>query len=86
MKSFMKHLPHYLALIGVLVAGFVLFWVFSYDKAFQIAVAIALAVSYVAWGVVHHYIHRDLHLSVIIEYIVIASLGLVVILSLIFRA
>lgn len=86
MKSFMKHLPHYLALIGVLVTGLVLFWVFSYDKAFQIAVAIALAVSYVAWGVVHHYIHRDLHLSVIIEYIVIASLGLVVILSLIFRA
>ncbi len=85
MKSFGKHLSHYVPLFGLLAAGFVAFWLFSYDRVFQIAVSISTALAYVLWGVVHHYIHRDLNLSVIVEYLVIASLGLVVIFSLIFR-
>ena len=86
MKKILKHLPHYLSLAGILVAGIVGFMVFSYDRSFQIAVAIGLSLAYVAWGVIHHAIHRDLYLSVVVEYIVVASLGLVVMLSLIFRA
>jgi hypothetical protein len=86
MKEIAKQLPHYLSLAGILIAGIIGFVVFSYERAFQIAVAIGLALAYVAWGIIHHAIHRDLHLSVVIEYIVVASLGLVVILSLIFRA
>ncbi len=72
--------------MGRLFAGVVGFLVFSYERAFQMAVAIGLALAYVAWGIIHHAIHRDLHLSVVIEYVVVASLGLVVMLSLIFRA
>lgn len=86
MKRIAKNLPHYLSLAGILIAGVVGFMVFSYERAFLIAVAIGLALAYVAWGVIHHSIHRDLYLSVVIEYIVVASLGLVVMLSLIFRA
>ena len=86
MKRIAKYLPHYLSLAGILIAGVAGFLVFSYERAFQIAVDIGLALAYVAWGIIHHAIHRDLHLSVVIEYIVVASLGLVVILSLIFRA
>ena len=86
MKRIAKHLPHYLSLAGILIAGVIGFLVFSYERAFQIAVAIGLALAYVAWGIIHHAIHRDLHLSVVIEYVVVASLGLVVMLSLIFRA
>jgi hypothetical protein len=86
MKRIAKHLPHYLSLVGILIAGVVGFIVFSYERGFQIAVAIGLALAYVAWGIIHHAIHRDLHLSVVVEYIVVASLGLVVMLSLIFRA
>jgi len=85
MKKLAKYLPHYLPLIGIFVAGIIAFSAFSYERAFQMAIAIALAVSYVAWGIVHHIIHKDLYLIVVVEYIVVASLGLVVILSLIFR-
>ena len=80
-----KHLPHYLSLVGILVFGILGFWFFSFDKTFQIAVAVAVAVSYVVWGVIHHSIHRDLHLDVVVEYIAVAALGLIVMLSLIFR-
>ena len=86
MKKITKHLPHYLSLIGIFMAGVYGFFYFSFDKYFQIAIAIALAFSYVSWGIMHHTSHKDLYLEVAIEYIVIASLGLVVILSLILRA
>lgn len=85
-KDFAKHLPHFLSLLGILIAGIFAFWFFRYDRIFQIAVAIGTALAYVVWGAIHHYLHRNLNLAVIIEYIVIASLGLVVIFSLIFRA
>jgi len=81
-----KHLPHYISLIGILGAGVTGFIIFSHDRQFQGAVSIALASGYVAWGVIHHYLHKDLYVSVVIEYLVIATLGLVIIFSLIFRA
>lgn len=86
MKNLAKHLPHYFGLIGVLVLGVLAFYFFAYDRSFQAAVAVAVAVSYVVWGVMHHHIHRDLHLAVFIEYLAVASLGLVIVFSLIFRA
>lgn len=85
MKSISKHLSHYMALFGILLAGFAGLILFSYDKNFQIAVALALSLSYVAWGVTHHYLHKDLHIETFIEYLVIAALGFVIIFSLLLR-
>lgn len=81
----MKHLPHYMALFGILLAGFAGLILFSYDKSFQIAVSIATAVAYVGWGVVHHLLHKDLHIETFIEYVAIAILGLVILFSLVIR-
>jgi EamA domain-containing membrane protein RarD len=86
MKKLSRDIQHYLPLVGILVAGLVGFLVFSYDRNFQAAIAIAVAVSYVVWGLVHHYIHKDLHASVIVEYLAIAIIGLVAIFSVLFRA
>lgn len=85
MKSFARHLPHYLVLIGILFVGFAGLIVFSYDKTFQTGVALAVALSYVSWGLVHHYLHKDLHWEVFVEYLAIAAVGLVVLFSLILR-
>lgn len=86
MKSFSKHLPHYLALLGILFFGFLGFVLFSYDRGFQIAIAYASAASYVAWGIIHHWLHHDLYLAVVVEYLAIATLGLFIVLSLVLRA
>lgn len=85
MKSFKKHIPHYISLIAIFVAGIFGFYLFSYDRTFQIGVAVALATSYVSWGIIHHAIHKDIYLSVVLEYIAVAILGLVMVLSLILR-
>jgi hypothetical protein len=86
MKRLAKHLPHYTSLIGILLAGALGFYLFSYDRLFQASVASAVAVAYVAWGLIHHHLHKDLHWTVVVEYLVVASLGLVLVFSLIFRA
>ena len=86
MKRIAKHLPHYMPLLGIFALAVVAFLMSSYDKAFLIGVSIAVATSYVAWGVVHHSIHKDLHLSVVVEYVAVAGLGLVIVFSLLLRS
>lgn len=81
-----KHFVHYLSLIGILIAGVLGFYLFSYDRLFQIGIASALAAAYVSWGVIHHTIHKDICLSIILEYIAVAILGVVMVFSLIFRS
>lgn len=85
-KKAVKHIQHYLPLFGILVAGYIGFVLFSYDKVFQFFIVLGSSFAYITWGVVHHYIHKDLHLSVLFEYIIIASLGVIMMASVIFRA
>ena len=85
MKSMARHLPHYFVLFGLLFAGIAAFVMFSYDRIFQMIVSVAVALAYVAWGIVHHAIHRDLYFSVVIEYVVVAFLGLTIVFSMILR-
>jgi hypothetical protein len=86
MKSFAKHLPHFITLFGILFAAFAGLILFSYEKRFQMAISVALACSYVSWGIVHHLLHKDFSLEVLFEYIAVAALGLVIIISLVIRA
>ena len=85
MKQIARDLPHYLTLFGILFAGFVGFTLFSYDKGFQVAVAIATASAYVIWGVVHHFLHKDLHFETFVEYLAVAVLGFTILFSLVIR-
>lgn len=86
MKAFTKDLSHYMVLFGILMAGFVGLVLFPYDKIFQIAVTAGLVSSYVSWGIAHHFLHGDLHLKIVIEYLAVALLGFVIILSMVIRA
>lgn len=74
-----------MVLFGILLAGFTGLVLFSYDKAFQVAVSLALVVAYVSWGAAHHYLDHDLSLETVIEYLVVAALGFIIIFSLIIR-
>ena len=81
-----RHISHYLPLIGILTATVLGFYLFPYDKAFQLAVSIAGASGYVSWGLIHHYIHKDLNLTVILEYFAMACLGVVILFFVLFRS
>ncbi|CAN5318636.1 hypothetical protein BH10PAT1_BH10PAT1_4050 [soil metagenome] len=81
-----KHLSHYFSLFGILIASVIGFVIFGYDKNFQFAIIAAASAGYFCWGIVHHYIHRDLNLQVLIEYLMIATVGFVIGVSVIYRA
>ncbi len=81
----MKHLNHYLPLFGIFAAGIIGFWIFSYDNLFRFILIITIGVSYIVWGLTHHYVHKDLTPSVILEYIAYTVLGVVIVSSILFR-
>lgn len=85
-KKHIHHVPHYFPLLGILVVSAYGFYVFSYDKLFQMAIGIAAATSYVMWGVVHHTLKKDFSLEVFIEYVSVAILGTIMIFSVILRS
>lgn len=85
-SKIIKDLSHYLPLLGVLGLGFIGFFVFSYDRYFQIAVTVATTIGYVFWGLIHHYLHKDLTGSVVWEYIAFAFLGLTLALSILLNS
>lgn len=85
-KKHIHHIPHYVPLFGILIVSAYGFYIFSYDKLFQMAITIAAATSYVMWGIVHHSLKKDFSLEVFVEYVSIAILGVVMLFSVILRS
>lgn len=86
MKKIGRDIQHYTPLFAIILLGFLGFYLFPYDRSFQTAVVLATAAGYVSWGLIHHYIHQDLHTSVILEYVAIGIVGVIVVLSLLVNA
>ena len=68
-----EHLGHYLALVFILAFGVGALVFFQRTPQMQII------------SVVHHYIEKDLHIRVVIEYITVALLGFLILWSIIIR-
>lgn len=49
------------------------------DKQLQLKFVIVLAGAYMLWGILHHFIHHSVTVRLIIEYVVVACLGVAVI-------
>ena len=80
MHEVTRHLQHYISLLAIVGVSLWGFLSFPKDKTFQSAIAIAFGVAFVAWGIIHHHIHEELHSRIIWEYIATAVLGVVVLL------
>lgn len=85
-KKYFKHLPHYLPLLGIFSVGTLAFFFFSYDKQFQIGVALSVAAAHIAWGIVHHLMHKDFSPEIVLEYLAVSILGLVAIVTVILHS
>lgn len=72
---FKNHLAHYISLALILIAGFLLAYNSS-DKEFQLLVTVVTASFYVLWGVLHHHINHDLTPKIVLEYSLMAGLGI----------
>ena len=81
-----RHLSHYLLLLSIFGFGLFFFAYFSYNRTVQTWCVIVLSVAYFLWGIGHHYLERNLYLKVVIEYFLVAFLGAILVISLLFRA
>lgn len=84
-KDFSHHPLHYFTLLCLELVGlWGLLW-FNYQPLTEMAILFYMAASYVGWGVYHHREHHDLHIKIILEYILIAILALLLFSALIVR-
>lgn len=73
-----KHIGYYLSLIAILSLGLILTFSIS-DKQSQMQVLTLTALFYVGWGVLHHFLHHELTPKIVVEYVLMAALGLTLI-------
>lgn len=48
----------------------------SFDKQLQGIMVVLTCLFYVGWGIIHHAVHHDLSARIVVEYILIGSLGM----------
>lgn len=73
---FKTNIGYYFSLALILILGFFLSQEFSYEPQIQLLIIVMTACFYVLWGILHHVIHHDLNAKIVIEYVLIGSLGM----------
>lgn len=79
------HLLHYLVLVVILLLAVTLFFISAANPKLQFNIALITAAAYFIWGVVHHRLEGDLHLKIMVEYLLVAILAIVLLRGAIFR-
>jgi hypothetical protein len=74
--NFRQHFWYYIVTILIFGAGLVLIAVNSDNSKLQAMLIPMIATCYFMWSLLHHYIHHELHLWVVVEYILFALLGI----------
>lgn len=72
------HLLYYVSLIGILVLGLILVYSSSPDKNRQMLIVIGMSTSYTVLGIAHHLLNHDLATKIVVEYVLIAILGIAI--------
>ena len=66
----------YILLGIVFLIGLILYFFAGFSANNQRLVVYGLAAAYFFWSLLHHYNRGDLHLSIVMEYLVIALFGI----------
>ena len=85
MKKTWLHLIHYLSLILILSVGIYFFAYFRGFPVQQFRVIELSALFYFFWGIIQHLVEGDFHPKIMVEYLVIAILGVIIARGAIFR-
>ena len=72
------HFFHYFILLMIIFSGLAAFFSFRNYPMVQLLVGIVTALSYVIWGIVHHFVDKDLNVKVIIEYLAVAIFAIII--------
>lgn len=76
MKLVKEHLFYYLSLFALFVGGLLLIIFSSPNRVLQMIFLVGLSLCYVLVGIVHHLMNHDLVGKIVVEYVLIAMLGI----------
>lgn len=82
MKKPLRHIFDYLILIFLMATAVLLMLVYNGNRLYQIAIIITTSLLYILWGILHHQKEDSLHPKVVMEYLLYALLGTVLVLGL----
>lgn len=69
---------YYFSLFFILALGGAAIYIASPDRNLEIILVITTSFFYILWGLLHHFLNHDLDIMIVIEYILIALLGVVI--------
>jgi hypothetical protein len=81
-----RHGLDFFLLCGVIGLGLGGLVYFRFDLAAQVAVVVLMSVSYIFWGIFHHYHDGNLAAKIIWEYVAIAILVAFVLITFLLRS
>ena len=76
--DFTHHVFHYLILGIILIGGLTAFFSFRNYPVIQFLIGIAMALSYIFWGIIHHFIDHVLSIKIVIEFVIIAIFVIII--------
>ncbi|MCL5746909.1 MAG: hypothetical protein M1277_01330 [Patescibacteria group bacterium] len=77
-KKINEHVIYYISLIIIFALGLFLISSVLPNKQLEMLYFIILAVIYVVWGILHHFINHELSSKIVVEYTLIATLGVAI--------
>jgi len=80
----LRHLSHYIVLLVLMVVGLIGASLTGRNTGFHPLILAALALTYFVWGVIHSALEGELHPEIIFEYLLFASLGLSLVLGVLY--
>lgn len=69
---------YYLSLLIILSLGGIAIYIASPNRYLQFLLIVITSFFYILWGILHHFLNHDLDERVMLEYFLIAALGVVV--------
>lgn len=82
MKKPLRSIIDYLILTVIVSVAIVLILLFNGSKYIQQVVIIALSILYIVWGMVHHLKEKTFQARIILEYVLFALIGSILVIGL----
>lgn len=80
----LRHVYHYVVLLVLMIAGLIAASLTGRNTDSHTIVLVSIAVAYFLWGVIHSALEGEFHPEIIFEYLLFASLGLALVLGVLY--
>ena len=80
----LRHVSHYIVLLILMIVGLSAAALTGRNPGSQAIVLASIAVAYFVWGVIHSVLEGELHPEIIFEYLLFASLGLALVIGVLY--